>query len=535
MSQPQSKIPQRFPDDARFSSEREAIVGALQRVRRRLRLNRALRDAALLGGLGVLSLLTWRLLRVFGDALPAASALTILTATLLWVCGLGWLVRNRLADQRSLAGVAAEADDRAELKDELASAYWFLQQRLTTRWVAAQLTRAARVAQALDAPRLVPVRIPVSALMPILTGLPLLAIAWWTPPLQLSTASAIDGGSAGAQMRQVQTVRELMAQVQDDAAGKVEQALQTMERRETSLSEKQRVLAAAQAALEQRKLEAAAAREELFRAAERLRGVKSMEDVAKALKDGDARTAAAELEKLAGGRLGEGAKDGSGTDAEQLAREKDLDHLLQEAAAGEGKSDARPISSAAMKEAVDRLNKIAQQLDMQGQMNQASTALSQMQLAVAQRSALSAGRFAQQAANSSMPSPETGNTVMPGGTMFRAAAVARESMRSPESEGAKTGDATGESQADPLLGDKTARLDAQLKREVIQQESKPGEEGSQAWFYTESKEQKSQVQSQDVQARSSYAQAETAGPEGIAIRHRQFVKDYFMTLHEGTR
>jgi hypothetical protein len=138
-----------------------------------------------------------------------------------------------------------------------------------------------------------------------------------------------------------------------------------------------------------------------------------------------------------------------------------------------------------MKEAVDRLNKIAQQFDMQGQMNQASTALSQMQLAVAQRSALSAGRFAQQAANSSMPSPETGNTVMPGGTMFRAAAVARESMRSPESEGAKTGDATGESQADPLLGDKTARLDAQLKREVIQQESKPGEEGSQAWFYTE--------------------------------------------------
>ena len=119
--------------------------------------------------------------------------------------------------------------------------------------------------------------------------------------------------------------------------------------------------------------------------------------------------------------------------------------------------------------------------------------------------------------------------------MFRAAAVARESMRSPESAGAKTGDAAGESQADPLLGDKTARLDAQLKREVIQQESKPGEEGSQAWFYTESKEQKSQVQSQDVQARSSYAQAETADPEGIAIRHRQFVKDYFMTLHEGAR
>jgi len=125
----------------------------------------------------------------------------------------------------------------------------------------------------------VPVRIPVSALIPIVTGLPLLAIAWWMPPLPLSTTSGMDGGSPGAQARQLQTVRELMAQVQDDAAGKVEQALRTIERRETSLSEKQRALTAAQAALEQRKLEAAAAREELFRAAERLRGMKSMEDM----------------------------------------------------------------------------------------------------------------------------------------------------------------------------------------------------------------------------------------------------------------
>ena len=534
MSQPQSTIPQGPLDDARFSSEREAILGALQRIRGRLRLNGALRDAALFGGVVVLSLLTWRLLRLFGDALPAASALTILVATLLGVCGLAWLVRNRLADRRSLAAVAAEADARAGLKDELASAYWFVQQRLSSRWVAAQLARAARAAQALDARRLMPLRIPVSALIPILTGLPLLAIAWWMPPLQLSMPSAVDAGASMNQARQVQTVRELMAQVHDDAADKVEQALRTVERKETSLSEKQHALAAAQAALEQRKLEAAAAREALFHAAERLRGVKSMEEVAKALKDGDARAAATELEKLAGGREGEGAKDGSSADSEQAAREKDLDHLLQEAAAGEGKSDTRSMSGAAMKEAADRLNKMAQQLDMQGRMNQASDEISRMQLATAQRSATSAARFSQ-TANSGMPSPETGNTVMPGGTMFRAAAGAKESMRSSESEGAKTGDATGESQADPLLGEKTARLDAQLKREVIQQESKPGEEGSQAWFYTESKEQKSQVQSQDVQARSSYAQAETADPEGIAIRHRQFVKDYFMTLHEGAR
>ena len=537
MSQPQQLIPQRSPDGAQFSSERIAILGALERIHGRLRLNAALRDAALLGGLLVLCLLTWRLLRVFGDAAPAAFALTTLAAILLWIGGTAWLVRNRLADRRSLANVAAEADARAGLKDELASAYWFLSATVGSRWIAAQIARAARVARTLDARRLVPVHVPVSALIPLLAGLPLLGAAWLMQPLPRSAPTTVDGESVlpGSQANQLQSIRELMAQVQGSAGVKVEQALRTVERKDTSLAAKQAALAAAQAALEQRKLEAASAREGLYRTAERLRGVKSLEEVAKALKNGDARTAAAELEKLAGGQLGESAQEGSGTDSEQLAREKDLDRLLQEAAGADGKPDTPQVSSAAMKEAVDRLNKIAQQLDVQGQMNQASNAISQLQLAVAQRSALSAGRFGQQAANGSMPSPETGNTVMPGGVMFRAAAVARESMRSSESEGAKTGDATGESQADPLLGDKAARLEAQLKRETIQQESKAGEDESQTWFYTESKEQKSQVQTQNAQARSSYAQAETSGPEGIAIRHRQIVKDYFMTLHEGAR
>ena len=61
---PQSDVKPR----QQFSPEREAILGVLFRIHRRMRLNGALRDLALIGGLLVFSLLTWRLLRVFGEA-----------------------------------------------------------------------------------------------------------------------------------------------------------------------------------------------------------------------------------------------------------------------------------------------------------------------------------------------------------------------------------------------------------------------------------------------------------------------------------
>ena len=192
-------------------------------------------------------------------------------------------------------------------------------------------------------------RLPLAVLLPILAGLPLLGVAWVMPPLSPATPATTDGESApGGQARQVQTVRELLAKLPGDAtATKVEQALRAVERRGATSAEKQRALAAAQEALEQRKLDAASAREGLYRLSERLRGVKSMEEVAKALKDGDAKAAAAELEKLAGGQLGEGAGDGAEAGAEQLARQADLDRLLQEAGRADGKPDARPVSSAA--------------------------------------------------------------------------------------------------------------------------------------------------------------------------------------------
>jgi hypothetical protein len=156
-------------------------------------------------------------------------------------------------------------------------------------------------------------------------------------------------------------------------------------------------------------------------------------------------------------------------------------------------------------------------------------------LAVAQRSTMSAGRFAQQAAQNSSPGNESGNTVMPGGRMFRSGAVAQESERSEQQEGSKAGEAQGESVADPLLGQKATPLAVQLKQEALPQEGEPEEKSSDAWFYAQSKEQKSALEARAVQARAGFAQAQTTPPEAVSIRHRRTVKEYFINLREGAK
>ena len=63
-----------------------------------------------------------------------------------WACC--W--RALCGRRSSLARAAAEADARAQLKDELTSACWFMQALPGSDWVGAQLERAARTARALE-------------------------------------------------------------------------------------------------------------------------------------------------------------------------------------------------------------------------------------------------------------------------------------------------------------------------------------------------------------------------------------------------
>ena len=515
-------------------SDRDIILRTLASFRRRLRLNRALQDLMLVGGLLAVGILLWRALRVVGSVQPALTAVCILLALLLWAVLLFLLLRSRWLARTPLSLAADVADARGGLRDELKTAYWFLEHPSASPWVAAQIRRAAASAHRLDVAALLPVRIAQRTWAAAAATALLLLLAWLSPPFApwSDAVAQADSPLSASEAAQLQTIRDLMTQVEGDAqtSERLEQALKTLERN-ASAQEKQRALVVAQQALEQHTLQAASTREGLYQLSERLRGKNALNEVTEALQEGDAKRAAKLLEHMESGAGGSHAEEGS---AERV-KNKDLEDLLKDAARADDAQHPEAAGAAA-KEAVDRLNKIAEQLDVQQRVSQAAQALSQMQLAVAQRSALSAGRFGQQTGQAGTPSPDSGRTSMPGGTMYRAAAVAQENQASQQQEGSKSGAAHGESQAEEVLGKKVAPLEVQLERESIPNDDQDGEQGAaKNWFYTESKEQQSAVPAQEVEARRRFAEAQSSAPEGISLRHRQLVKDYFMNLRESSK
>jgi hypothetical protein len=518
---------------------RQALSGVLKRIERRLRLNRALHDAVLIAGLSLVALIAWRVLRWLDGSAPGAAALTVLLAILSGVALLFLLARGRLQRAPGALRAASETDARAGLKDELTSAYWFMQTAQSSAWIAAQLERAAHTARGLQPARLFPLRVPPAAVGALAAGVLVLASVWFAAPL--APASRLAGAAAAldkADRQQVAALRELVAALGDtDAARKLEGALDTLQRAGATRQEQQVALQQAKDAVEQIRLDAASTRESLQRLSDALRG-QGMEEVAQALAQGDAQAGAELLARIqskdaaASRQRGYGPEPGD--DGEMDSGEQPPLHPATESAYGAQTRGSEASEVAAM--SVDRLKEIAAQLEAAAHVNEAWQQVRGPQLAAAQPSALSAGRFSEEAPVTSPPvaSPADGDAPMTGGAMFRAAAVARGDGREEQEGGSRAGEAEGDAPPDALLGASGERLQAQLKRQAV-----PGEEeesdADQRWYYAQSEQQSALVAWSAVHARSRFAAAEASGNDGISIQHRQIVRDYFMDLRKGER
>ncbi len=518
------------------ASAQQAIARALSRIERRLRLNRTLYQGLLAAGLVLLVGVSVAGLRWLGADRPVEAALWLLAAVLVGAALAGGLLASAVRQRATPARAAAEADARAHLNDELTSAYWFMQALPASDWVAAQLERAARTARELEPARLVPLRVPGPALGMLAVGLVALVVLWGATPLAPAPALAAQAGVLSpVEQERVRALRALADALPDsDAARKLEQALQTLERTDVSAQERSAALAQAQDAVQQIRLDAASTREGLQRAAELLRSQPGMEAVAEALARGDAEQAAELL-----GRMREPAGQAAADrppapePATGSATDKPLEQALLDASEVSG-PQASPASPEAIQQAVERLSEIARELSAANYVNEAWEKVRGPQLDIAQRTALTASRFAEQTAGNSLPSPASGETPMGGGSMFRSAAVAEGRGRTEQEGGTRAGDAIGDGLPDPLLGAGGERLQAQLKQAALSGAEAESQEGD-AWFYAESKEQSALAGWRNVQARDRFAQAQAGSNEGISIQHRQIVKEYFMDLREGGR
>ncbi len=520
-------------------SEAPDILVFLKRIEHRLHLTRSLRSVMLIVCAALFAGAVVRALSLTGHANPALWAITVLTGVLGACVFVLLLIKELLRERDTLARAAVVADTRGQLKDEISSAFWFMNQSRTSKWVTHQIDKAALTVRNLDPARLVPLTLPRSTWTAAGLALVFTLLSFATPLQSGLTQASVPTHLSPAELEKSKLIRGLLKQTSDkETAKKLEEALSALERKNATDAEKRKALAEAKEAVDKNNMEMNSMREGLTQLAERLRNSKEKSSTGEEKPADRADLAKELLDRM----LGQRARQPQSTDLDPaaLAREKALEKLLEQASKVAGEGEGQHFESAQPKAVVDRLDKIAQQLEAQSSANQAVRELTQMQqLQVSQTSIQSAGRYSSSQPHenplSGTPSPDTGNTVMSGGIMFRTAAVAKGDKPSQSQEGSKSGAAAGDSPADPVIGKKEKALAVQLKKEGIRKEGKEGEEnesGAEGWFYAESRAQASQVALQAVRANTRYTQGEAMDPEHISVKHRQVVKDYFLNLHE---
>jgi len=520
----------------------EVLFSVLRIIERRLWLRRALQEIACGACVALFSLIAFELVGVaLTSAVPVVGT-GARTAALAAVMGVAAYFAWRALRRVTLPQAAGEADARARLKDELKSAYWFVSTPEPSPFAQLQIARAAATARRLDPGAIVPGRPPRSLYAVAGLGAALLLITWIAPRQSHSWDGA--GPVAMGSGRESADLRALLEGApQDPEIGKLDRALEELQRADATAEEKSRAAAQARDAIEQASMEAAAAREGMVRLAEAMRANPRFEKAAQALAAGRNEEALALLRQMRAEAAAENARAAEKDDTRLPAdTDKGADGGIEERLA-EGGRDLGSVNARLNQEALDRvvnaLQEANQQLEVQSRVIEVKRRMQDAMIPTSQRSALTASQFdSSDNAPNATASPDTGNADIRGGTMFRQGAVTRRNDDDPARDGNMAGSAAGNSEALALEGAATRRLDAQLKLEAIQRredEAGADEKADQGWFYSASQEQKSLLGFEDVRARQNFDRENAMSFERVPIRQKQSVKNYFLNLHESEK
>jgi hypothetical protein len=514
------------------------ILDLLRRVAIRLRINHALGELAFGTCIALFALIAFRLLQ------PAFGASTVgwaESAALLALAGLGVVVLWRATRPATQMQAAGAADARADLKDELKSASWFIAHGEDSAFAQLQLARAARRARELVPQQLVPVKFPRSA------GLALLLVAVFLVTDRSVSLASRDWASAlppeASSEAEAGSLRALLEDAPPDPLiERLDKALAVLERADVSPEAAQRAAVEAREAVDAADMRAVEAREALNRLAEAMKGNPRFEAVSRALAAGRTDEATALLEQIRqdmgiAPQPNDPSVPGDAA-AEGVRAEQALSESVEDTARALGNLSAS-VNEESMNSVLKNIEDAQKLLDAQERVREVNRRMNDFLAASSQRNPLTASRFGNQAnPSNATPSPQTGSTTMQGGTMFRQGAVARGDDDQASNEGNKAGSASGHSAAAPLEGISTERLAAKLQRENIrlrEQVDRDDGEGEKSWFYSPTEAARADTALSGVRGRDDYAGADVMSPELIPMRQRGLVKEYFTNLHESEK
>ncbi len=536
------------------SSDRATILGTLRRVDRRVRLNEGLK------GLTVAICVLFALmlfLQVLGALFP------IPLPSIGVVCGLwGLLVAGywlwRSTRSRTLGRAAGISDRRANLKDELKTAYWFIGHGEPTPWTEYQAGLAAGTAARLDPVQLVPMAVPRGSATAVVLAA-LFALSLWAPLPDagsiLGATAAGFGGFGDDDPEQVSVIEELMAQavaldesgelleeraISKEARERLEEALRRLEENELSLEEMLREMEEARNLLEEGNLDMSTLQEGLEDLGKDLEGSDTLDELAKALQNQELEEAAELLRELAEKLAEMDATDQLGDLAErmdQLAPSdqqelQDLLAALQEASEALGEQNAEGAEQA-LQDAADLMEALADRMKAQDLMNQASQQLQSLEQAMAQQAMSMDPEQLAELLSQLQQEGEGGEQVgmsMASDEVQWQSGGDEEGDASEDPQGGPSGHATG----DPLggdvkLGDPT-RLEVQLEVEILDTGEEPEPPRPENIFEEESRQEDSALGYGEVRQRSTFAEEDVMSAERIPWRYRNLVKLYFLAI-----
>jgi hypothetical protein len=417
------------------------------------------------------------------------------------------LFTSRLARPTTLAQAAGAADTRAGLNDELKSAHWFAQGAARDGFVDLLLTRAAQTAARLDVRRLFPVGVPRSVLAALALAVFTGSLAWLSPRIALPGPREPMPASAPAGIAS-QTERT----VGESRAERIAAEL-------TSPGAMNRDAATDWSKLEEMTAELpAGAERQALRRAVAARDARLVGQLLQALQ-----------RKRAAGAEQEPAADAEGKQMQAGVAHSNPGARVPEVSSEEGRAPRDPVRNASS----DGTARVRQQLREQMREEQRRLQGTPAQGEVTPNNRLRAvsrnSTRMREVAYGEGEAAEAGSQ-----TSVDGAAVGERTGRSRSggSEGEHPlNSPTGPADTQPVLGEQTVRLEAQLQKMRVERSDDPQRQETEETFYAATQRQASQVGYESLTAQWQVQREAALAPGHTPLSYREAVKRYFLSQH----
>ena len=493
-------------------SESDVVLRWLGQASDRIRFNERLEDGSrLLICLSALAIVYQLLVAVIG--VPAVTA-ALLPLFLLAAAGVVtyfvWrLIGRDIVFPPDRARIAALADARAGLKNELGSAWWFISSANSDDFIRLHVAHAAKTARRLELSRLLPLVVPRSLAVGVVLVVLAVLVTWLAPGVEITafekfaahpaaqgTAAIIAGQEAG-----------------DDEAFKADEAA-------TGPNE-----------IAWLKIE---------KLARELRSGPDTAGIAKAIAARDARMAS---RLLAGMQRREAAQPATGRAArpenEQMSKQlakgivDRLQSLLSEAGGWSGQAGADKSDTSTERLTDDLTRELRHDMEdaqagRPGEMSPEEQALNTTLQAMSRDS--TGGREAIR--GEANPMQGLGRTSVGSGAMGRRIDVSTGGAGDGEQP---QGNPEGNAEAEPVLGRKTLRLQLQMQTVTMDQSNADDSDGKKESFYATTQAQAARTQYEDVVTEQHGGAEHSTGAEQLPLAYREAVKEYTVRQHRRER